>query len=114
MKKNSLPVTIKLHVKVGDTVKVIAGHDKGKVSTVLRLYTHNSKIVLKDVNLKTKHVKGKAEGETGQIVQVSLSNFCQDHKSYRVTKWNFVFQELVSYDFPLVVLHSLLIIYFHL
>lgn len=90
MKKNSLPVTIKLHVKVGDTVKVIAGHDKGKVSTVLRLYTHNSKIVLKDVNLKTKHVKGKAEGETGQIVQVSLSNICQDHKSYRVTKWDFL------------------------
>lgn len=77
MKENSLPVTTKLHVKVGDTVKVIAGHDKGKVSTVLRLYTHNSKIVLKDVNLKTKHVKGKAEGETGQIVQVSLSNVCE-------------------------------------
>lgn len=70
MKENSLPVVKKLHVKIGDTVKVIAGHDKGKVSTVTQLYTHNSKIMLKDVNLKTKHVKGKAEGETGQIVQV--------------------------------------------
>jgi len=70
VKENSLPVTQKLHVKIGDTVKVIAGHDKGKISTVTQLYTHNSKIVLKDVNLKTKHVKGKGEGETGQIVQV--------------------------------------------
>ncbi|KAG0610486.1 hypothetical protein M758_7G069800 [Ceratodon purpureus] len=70
VKENSLPVVKKLHVKIGDTVKVIAGHDKGKISTVTQLYTHNSKIMLKDVNLKTKHVKGKAEGETGQIVQV--------------------------------------------
>lgn len=70
MKENSLPVVQKLHVKIGDTVKVIAGHDKGKISTITQLYTHNSKILLKDVNLKTKHVKGKAEGEIGQIVQV--------------------------------------------
>lgn len=74
VKENSLPVTQKLHVKIGDTVKVIAGHDKGKISTVTQLYTHNSKIVLKDINLKTKHVKGKGEGETGQIVQVPITS----------------------------------------
>lgn len=73
VKPNSLPIVKKLHVKVGDTVKVIAGHEKGKVSSVTKLFTHNSKIVLKDVNLKTKHVKGKAEGETGQIIQVCIS-----------------------------------------
>jgi hypothetical protein len=57
---------------VGDNVKVIGGADKGKISTVTRIYTHNSKVLLKDINLKTKHVKGKAEGEIGQIVQVGL------------------------------------------
>ena len=31
VKENSLPVVKKLHVKVGDTVKVISGHDKGKI-----------------------------------------------------------------------------------
>lgn len=72
MKPNSLPVVKKLHVKVGDNVKVIGGADKGKISTVTRIYTHNSKVLLKDINLKTKHVKGKAEGEIGQIVQVGL------------------------------------------
>jgi len=72
VKPNSLPVVKKLHVKVGDNVKVIGGADKGKISTVTRIYTHNSKVLLKDINLKTKHVKGKAEGEIGQIVQVGL------------------------------------------
>lgn len=65
-----MPVVKKLHVKIGDTVKVISGHDKGKIGTVTQVYTHNSKVMVKDVNLKTKHVKGKAEGESGQIVQV--------------------------------------------
>eukprot|EP00245_Coleochaete_scutata_P007279 TRINITY_DN22462_c0_g1_i1.p1 TRINITY_DN22462_c0_g1~~TRINITY_DN22462_c0_g1_i1.p1 ORF type:complete len:215 (-),score=60.51 TRINITY_DN22462_c0_g1_i1:480-1052(-) len=69
-KPNSLPVRHKLHVKVGDTVKVITGGDKGKVTEVLKVYTHNSSVLVKDVNLKTKHVKGRAENESGQIVQV--------------------------------------------
>ena len=70
----------KLHVKVGDTVKVIAGSDKGKISEIARVYRHNSKVLVKDVNLKTKHVKGKQEGESGQIIQV-----CD------YIKWLFVF-----------------------
>eukprot|EP00246_Nothoceros_aenigmaticus_P016930 TRINITY_DN794_c0_g1_i1.p1 TRINITY_DN794_c0_g1~~TRINITY_DN794_c0_g1_i1.p1 ORF type:complete len:142 (+),score=27.25 TRINITY_DN794_c0_g1_i1:122-547(+) len=70
VKPNSLPVVKKLHVKVGDTVKVIAGADKGKIGEVSRVFTHNSKILVKDINLKTKHVKPKAEGETGQIIQI--------------------------------------------
>lgn len=69
-KPNSLPVWTKLHVKVGDTVKVIAGADKGKVSEITCVYRHNSKVLVKDVNIKTKHVKGKQEGEAGQIIQI--------------------------------------------
>lgn len=69
-KPNSLPLLTKLHVRVGDTIKVIAGSDKGKVSEITEVYKHNSKVLVKDVNLKTKHVKGKQEGESGQIIQV--------------------------------------------
>jgi len=89
VKPNSLPVVKKLHVKVGDNVKVIGGADKGKISTVTRIYTHNSKVLLKDINLKTKHVKGKAEGEIGQIVQVEApvhsSNVMLYSKTAKVT-----------------------------
>ncbi|KAK6154388.1 hypothetical protein DH2020_008636 [Rehmannia glutinosa] len=69
-KPNSLPVIHKMHVKLGDTVKVISGKDKGKVGEVARIITHNSSIVIKDINLKTKHVKSKEEGEQGQIIKI--------------------------------------------
>lgn len=60
-----------MHVKFGDTVKVISGRDKGKIGEVTKIFTHNSTIVIKDVNLKTKHMKSREEGEPGQIVKVS-------------------------------------------
>ncbi|CAH9083545.1 unnamed protein product [Cuscuta europaea] len=69
-KPNSLPMLHKLHVKVGDTVKVIAGHDKGKIGDVAEVIRHNSKVIVKDINLKTKHVKSKQEGESGQIIKI--------------------------------------------
>lgn len=58
----------KMHVKKGDTVQVIAGRDKGKVGEILRTLPKDSKVVVKGVNIITKHVKPKQEGETGQIV----------------------------------------------
>jgi len=58
----------KMHVKKGDTVQVIAGRDKGKVGEILLTLPKLSKVVVKGVNVKTKHVKPQQEGETGQIV----------------------------------------------
>lgn len=69
-KPNSLPVLHKMHVKVGDTVKVIAGKDKGKISEVTEVIRHNSTVLVKEINLKTKHVKSKEEGEQGQIIKI--------------------------------------------
>lgn len=62
-----------MHVKVGDTVKVISGSYKGKISEVTMVIKHNSKIMVKDVNIKTKHVKKKGEEEQGQIIKVIFS-----------------------------------------
>lgn len=57
----------KMHVKKGDTVQVISGHDKGKVGEVLQTLPKSSKVIVKDVNIRTKHVKPQQEGESGQI-----------------------------------------------
>lgn len=57
----------KMHVKKGDTVQVISGRDKGKVGEILRTLPKLSKVVVKGINIKTKHVKPQQEGETGQI-----------------------------------------------
>lgn len=58
----------KMHVKKGDTVQVIAGRDKGKVGEILRTLPRRSAVIVKGVNIRTKHVKPQQEGETGQIV----------------------------------------------
>ncbi|KAL1346075.1 hypothetical protein HN51_019747 [Arachis hypogaea] len=69
-KPNSLPILHKMHVKVGDTVKIISGHEKGKVGEIVRLFKHNSTVIVKDINLKTKHMKSREEGEPGQIIKI--------------------------------------------
>jgi large subunit ribosomal protein L24 len=65
---NGKPVTHKMHVKKGDNVQVISGKDKGKVGEILRVLPKSSKVVVKEVNLRTKHVKPQMEGESGKIV----------------------------------------------
>lgn len=60
-------VRYKVHVKKGDTVQVVAGQEKGKIGEVLRVLPETSKVVIKGVNVKTKHVKPQGEGESGQI-----------------------------------------------
>jgi large subunit ribosomal protein L24 len=67
-KTKTSPTNDKLHVKKGDTVQVIAGSDKGKVGEILRTFPKTSKVLVKGVNIRTKHVKPKQEGESGQIV----------------------------------------------
>jgi large subunit ribosomal protein L24 len=57
----------KMHVKKGDTVQVISGHDKGKVGEILRTLPKTSQVIVKGVNVRTKHVKPQQEGESGQI-----------------------------------------------
>ena len=67
-KQTKKPIRHKMHVKVGDTVQVITGKDKAKVGEVIRVVPKQSTIVVKDINLRTKHVKPRQEGESGQIV----------------------------------------------
>lgn len=62
------PIRHRMHVKKGDTVQVISGKDKGKVGEVLRVLPKLSKVVVKGVNLRTRHIKPQQEGESGQIV----------------------------------------------
>ena len=66
-KSQPTPTRYKLHVKTGDTVQVIAGKDKAKVGEVIRVLPKKSQVVVKGVNIKTKHIKPQQEGESGQV-----------------------------------------------
>jgi large subunit ribosomal protein L24 len=67
MAKTKKPQRYKMHVRKGDTIQVISGRDKGKVAEVLQTLPKTSQVIIKGVNIRTKHVKPQQEGESGQI-----------------------------------------------
>ena len=58
-----------MKVKVGDTVKVIAGADKGKTGKVIKTLKLESKVVVEGVHIVKKHVKPNGQ-QAGGIVEV--------------------------------------------
>lgn len=61
-----------MKIKKGDTVKIIRGKDKGKKGKVLRSFPKENKIVVEGLNLITKHVRPKKEGEKGQRIKMAV------------------------------------------
>ena len=59
----------KLHVKIGDTVKIISGFHKNEVGEITRINKKTGKIIVKGINFKFKHIKPKTENEVGEIKQ---------------------------------------------
>ena len=59
-------------IKKGDDVIVIAGKDKGKRGSVLRVYD-NDRVMVENCNMAKKHVKPNPNtGETGGIVEKEM------------------------------------------
>jgi large subunit ribosomal protein L24 len=58
----------KMKIKKGDTVKVLSGKDKGKTGTVLRALPTTGKVVVENVNMRTKFEKGRTRRQVGQKV----------------------------------------------
>lgn len=59
---------IKLKIKKGDTVKVIAGDDKGKVGRVLSVDRKSFRVIVEGVNMVTKHTRPTTKNPKGGIV----------------------------------------------
>ena len=62
-----------MRIKKGDTVQVLAGNDKGKTGEVLEVIPKDSKVVVKGVNVRKKHVKARRQGEEGGIISVECA-----------------------------------------
>ncbi|TBX67618.1 50S ribosomal protein L24 [Flavobacterium silvisoli] len=82
---------IKLKIKSGDVVKVIAGDHKGSEGKVLRVDREKNKAVVEGVNLVSKHTKPSAKNPQGGIVKkeapIHISNLSLiDPKSKKATK----------------------------
>ncbi len=57
----------KLKIKTGDTVKVMAGDDKGHEGKVVRILRDKNKAVVEGVNMVSKHTKPSAQNPQGGI-----------------------------------------------
>ena len=60
---------IKLKIKSGDTVRVMAGDHKGSEGKVLRVLREKNKAIVEGVNMVSKHTKPSAKNPQGGIVK---------------------------------------------
>ena len=72
-------MAIKLKIKKGDTVRIIAGDDKGKTGEVLQVLPKVNKIIVKDCKVAKKTVKPDQEknpngGFINKEMPIDISN----------------------------------------
>lgn len=83
-----------LKIKKGDTVKVIAGKDKGKEGKVLAVNATKGTVLVEGVNMIKKHEKPNNSNAEGGIVSqegpINISNVMYVHKG-QATRVGFKF-----------------------
>ena len=69
---------IKLKIKTGDIVRVIAGDHKGEEGKVVKVDREKNKAIVEGVNMVSKHTKPSAKNPQGGIVKkeaaIQISN----------------------------------------
>ena len=65
----------KVHVKTGDTVVILSGRDNGKTGKVLAVSPKEGKVIVEGLNIVTKHVKPRRQGEAGGIVKAEAAMY---------------------------------------
>ena len=59
-----------MKVKVGDTVKIIAGKDKGKEGKVIKTFKLTNRVAVEGINIVKKHAKPRTAEEKGGIIDI--------------------------------------------
>ena len=84
-------MSVKLHIKKGDTVIVNAGESKGQQGKVLQILVDDERAIVEGVNMISKHTKPNAKNPQGGIVKqeapIHISNLQPiDPKSGKATR----------------------------
>jgi large subunit ribosomal protein L24 len=84
-------MAVKLKIKKGDKVLVIAGRDKGKSGEVMAVFPTENRAMVQGVNMVRRHTRQSAQSEGGIIsreAKIHLSNLAladpKDGKATRV------------------------------
>ena len=88
----------KLHIKKDDTVKVLAGNDKGNTGRVLSIDAKKNRAIVEGINVVSKSTKPNAKNPQGGIVKmeahIPISNLMVvDPKTKQATRVGFKFNE---------------------
>lgn len=59
----------KLHIKVGDTVKVLSGESRGQEGKVIYIDRNKERVAVEGVNVVKRHTKPSAANPQGGIVE---------------------------------------------
>jgi large subunit ribosomal protein L24 len=59
-------------LKKGDKVIVIAGRDKGKTGSIVKVLREKNRVVLDGVNVMKKQQRAKRSGEKGSIIDMAM------------------------------------------
>ena len=86
-------MAIKIKIKKGDTVKVIAGSNKGSEGQVLSVLRQVNKAIVEGVNLVKRHNKPNAKNPQGGISEkeapIDISNLSLMDKNGKATRVGF-------------------------
>ena len=63
---------MKLHIRKGDNVMVIAGDSKGRAGKVLEVEVEKYRAIVENVNLATKHTKPNAKTPKGGLLKQEM------------------------------------------
>ena len=76
------------HVKIGDTIKIIAGNQKGLIGNITLIFRKKSLVIVEGVVPRKKNIKNKQGEETKQIelpIPIHISNVMLWDKVGQVT-----------------------------
>ncbi len=65
--RNASPRAGKLHIKVGDTVYVTAGKEKGKTGKVIKVLRKEGRAIVEKLNIVKRHGRPSQKNPTGGI-----------------------------------------------
>jgi large subunit ribosomal protein L24 len=86
---------LKLKIKKGDTVKVLAGKDKGKVGEIVKAFPKENKVLVSGVNEVKKHTKPSKTSQGGIVAKampIHVSNVMFfDKKNNKASKIGYKF-----------------------
>ncbi len=66
-------MSVKLHIKKGDTVYVNAGDNRGQQGKVLEVLVDKRRAIVEGVNMVSKHTKPNAKNPQGGIIKQEAS-----------------------------------------